>query len=122
MPRLLKNDHMLRRRDFRLDELIRERKEREADAKWNERRKDSVAYTIRNRQRWREMSARVRAKQALCEDPLGRHKAEGVIVAASEVHHVVPIAQDASKAHTEENLMALCRSCHLEMEKRCARK
>ena len=56
--------------------------------------------------RWRTIRNLYIAKHPLCEECLaaGRH------VRADEVHHIIPVAQGG--VHAEENLMALCRSCH----------
>ena len=64
--------------------------------------------------RWRKQRRMVLARSPLCGDPFGDHSAAGVVVLATDVHHVVPLASDAPAAvrHGESNLVALCHSCH----------
>ncbi|HZK89764.1 MAG TPA: HNH endonuclease signature motif containing protein [Stellaceae bacterium] len=45
--------------------------------------------------------------------PLCQHcEAKGLVVAASEVDHVIPIPVDPSRRLDPTNLSAICRSCH----------
>ena len=56
--------------------------------------------------RWQKIRRLYLQTQPLCEDCLAR----GRTTAASEVHHVIPLRDGGS--HAEENLRALCKSCH----------
>lgn len=64
--------------------------------------------------KWRRLSERVRQEQPLC--PMC--EAEGRAIAATEVHHVVPIAVDATRRLDRSNLVALCSRHHNEVEHR----
>ena len=39
-------------------------------------------------------------------------KDKGVITVAAEVHHIIPLSIDFNKRLDDDNLMALCESCH----------
>jgi 5-methylcytosine-specific restriction protein A len=56
--------------------------------------------------RWHTIRDLYIAAHPLCEDCL----AAGRCVRAEEVHHVIPTADGGD--HREDNLRALCRSCH----------
>ena len=56
--------------------------------------------------RWRKLRTRFLNAHPLCE----QCKANGRYTAATEVHHVIPLANGGT--HDENNLMALCKSCH----------
>jgi 5-methylcytosine-specific restriction protein A len=55
---------------------------------------------------WRAIRKRYIALHPLCE----RCEAGGLITPAREVHHVKPLSEGGT--HDEDNLMALCSSCH----------
>ena len=55
---------------------------------------------------WKKLRARFLSLHPLCE----HCKNEGRLTAAEEVHHVLPLANGGT--HDEDNLMALCKSCH----------
>lgn len=42
----------------------------------------------------------------------------GVIKAAEDVHHIIPVKEDWEKRLDIENLMAVCVSCHNKIEKK----
>lgn len=56
--------------------------------------------------RWRAVRRMILAASPLCEDCL----AAGLTVAATEVHHVEPLA--GGGVHSDANLMSLCHACH----------
>jgi len=60
--------------------------------------------------RWRRLRKMHLAAHPLCADPYGAHAAQGELVAATEVDHIVPKRQGGSDA--EKNLQALCKVCH----------
>lgn len=37
---------------------------------------------------------------------------------AEEVHHIVPLSEDESKAFNMDNLIAVCRGCHFHLHNR----
>lgn len=55
---------------------------------------------------WKRIRDRYISRHPLCEECV----AAGRLTPAEEVHHVVPLAQGGD--HAQENLMALCKSCH----------
>lgn len=72
--------------------------------------------------RWRRLRAWKLRAQPLCEDCLAQDRA----VAATEVHHVRPLEQAASRAEMDrlafdpDNLRSLCRECHEAAHRRLA--
>jgi len=57
---------------------------------------------------WNRLSVRLRAEKPLCERCLER----GIVTAATEVHHIVPIDQAPWLRLEVSNLMCLCNACH----------
>ena len=55
---------------------------------------------------WRAIRERYIRSHPLCEDCLE----SGRLTPAAEVHHLLPLSRGGT--HDEENLRALCRSCH----------
>lgn len=56
--------------------------------------------------RWEKLRAVYLARNPLC----AHCQQAGRLTPATEVHHIVPVAQGG--ADHEDNLMALCKSCH----------
>jgi len=52
------------------------------------------------------------ARYPICADPHGDHAKEGRCEIASEVHHKVSRLKRPDLAYDEDNLEALCKSCH----------
>lgn len=78
---------------------------------------NSAYHRLLNTQRWRELRARQLSVLPLCADCSKR----GIIVPATEVHHVIPVesaAGDPSRmsrlAYDPCNLVSLCADCHDE--------
>ena len=61
---------------------------------------------------WRKVRDRYRAAHPLCERCLER----GRITPTQEVHHIKPLAQGGT--NDDDNLTALCTSCHSEITAR----
>jgi 5-methylcytosine-specific restriction protein A len=59
---------------------------------------------------WREVRRRKLSEEPLCEICLRA----GHIIPATEVHHIVPIA-DGGDVYARENLMSVCHSCHMKL-------
>lgn len=55
---------------------------------------------------WKKIRALYISKHPLCEEC----EKAGRLVPATEVHHIVPLAEGGSNA--DENLQALCKPCH----------
>ena len=77
-------------------------------------RKDKEYQAVYNSPRWKKLRARIVARaNGLCEVCIGT----GKISYYDDVHHKIPIKEDISKAYDEDNLICLCRSCHIEAHK-----
>lgn len=61
---------------------------------------------VRYAREWRRVRDRYITEHPLCEVC----KKLGFIRIAEEVHHILPLGQGGT--HNEDNLMALCKSCH----------
>ena len=48
----------------------------------------------------------------LCADPFGEHARDGVVVVATDVHHVDAVRDGNAVLTTMDRLMTLCHSCH----------
>ena len=55
----------------------------------------------------------MRAKYPLCFDPFGDCSA----TPCDDVHHIIGLAVDPSRAYDKTNLVTLCRQCHAEVER-----
>ena len=64
--------------------------------------------------RWRQLRRMVLSAHPLCADPFNVHAADGVVVLATDVHHVVPLSSGAASQvlNRMDNLQPLCHSCH----------
>jgi len=82
-------------------------------------RSDELACKIRSKSRWQRLREQAFRKMPYCVDPLGLHK--GVKVPTEEIHHIIPIMVDPSKAHKMSNLAGLCKDCHRKVESRLRR-
>ena len=71
--------------------------------KWSKRKGDYDS-------KWRRLSERFRDENPLCKDCLDND----LTTPATEVHHIVPIAQDPSRRLDVTNLVSLCHRCHKE--------
>ena len=76
------------------------------DAREYERYRRAPETRKRYGRAWRRIRDRYIAAHPLCE----QCEAAGRIIPAREVHHIVPLSEGGT--HAEENLMALCTSCH----------
>lgn len=62
--------------------------------------------------RWRTIRRSFLKRNPLCAECAKVNKVTG----ATEVHHIIPIAEGGT--HDDENLMALCHSCHSKITRR----
>lgn len=73
--------------------------------------------------RWRELRRRVLTSRPCCE----RCAERGLVTAAREVHHVLPVEHVTGPAAQEGrmfdplNLMALCHACHVAVHEEMGR-
>lgn len=84
---------------------------------WKESRKryDDARGTPPERgydQTWGNLRLLYLAEHCLCEEC----KKAGILKAAQEVHHVIPISQRPDLRLDPENLMALCKPCHSRLK------
>lgn len=69
---------------------------------------------------WKLMSERFRAQNPLCHDCLKEER----VAPSTECHHIVKISDDRFRRLDPNNIVALCRKCHMkrhEEEKNNAR-
>ena len=75
--------------------------------------------SLMNSKEWRRLRWQVLSEQPLCE----RCKAEGFIVPARCVHHIIPIESGRTEAECRDlafrrsNCQALCYQCHADIHK-----
>ena len=62
--------------------------------------------------RWRKLRQMVLSAHPLCADPFGEHARDGVVVVATDVHHVDAVRDGNAVLTTMDRLMTLCHSCH----------
>lgn len=80
-------------------------------------RKDPVHFNkhgnaranVESTARWQKLRRWFFVRNPNCCDPLNRHRFPEQ---AQEVHHVIPVHADESRAMDPSNLASLCRSCH----------
>lgn len=73
---------------------------------------NQIAYDeVYNTDKWKKLRVLKLMKNPLCE----RCEKEGIVKPALDVHHKITILKDISKAFDEDNLMSLCRKCHIKI-------
>ncbi|MCC6147417.1 MAG: HNH endonuclease [Anaerolineaceae bacterium] len=60
--------------------------------------------------RWRKVRRMVLRARPVCADPFGYHAADGQVILATEVHHILPLSMGGTDE--EKNLDVLCKACH----------
>jgi len=73
------------------------------------------ADTIRNSYRWQKVRERIKERDHyLCRLCISGYGGRGAELNSKdiEVHHIIPIEQDESKAFDDDNLITLCRYHH----------
>jgi len=76
----------------------------------------SLPARLRSRARWAKLRAAHRKQNPLCCNPLGIHS-EGVVVPASDSHHIVAIHDNPARAYDINNIAPLCALCHSHIER-----
>lgn len=85
--------------------------------------KDKKYNELIHKNKWLRLRKAKLTAQPLCE----RCRENGIVRAATEVHHVKPVEDaltDAEKARLmfdPHNLMALCHDCHIEIHRQLGR-
>ena len=97
-------------------ELIRQRQGRKAqDKEYEERRRRdpalALAQRLRGSARWRKVRAMKLRRDPLCQDC-----EDHGVVAATQVHHLQPLAKRPDLAFDFRNLRSLCTTCHAKRE------
>lgn len=64
---------------------------------------------------WDQLSRRYRAKHPLCEVC----EMEGRTAAAVDVHHKIKVSVRPDLKLVWDNLMSVCRACHIKLDKLC---
>jgi len=96
----------------RLSDLKREKRGRTGDREYDRRRRHGAAKKVRSSVRWQKLRLLKLSESPLCE----RCKEHGRIKGAEEVHHVVPIRVDESKAFEWDNIQSICVPCHRQAD------
>ena len=60
--------------------------------------------------RWRQLRARVIARDPICVDPYGIHAVHHEVALSTDADHVIPRSEGGEDSM--ENLQGLCHSCH----------
>jgi 5-methylcytosine-specific restriction protein A len=60
--------------------------------------------------RWRRLRQMQLAREPICQDPFGFHAADGRVVMAIEVDHI--ISKSKGGRDNLDNLQSLCKGCH----------
>jgi 5-methylcytosine-specific restriction endonuclease McrA len=68
--------------------------------------------------RWRALRLAYLKRYPLCADPAGYHAADGVVVPATEVHHLEDRRKRPDLTYCADNLQGLCASCHNRITRR----
>jgi len=82
------------------------------------RERTTAASRFRSSARWQRFRSWYLNANPLCEDIFGDHKRDGVIVSATDVHHVVSLATAPHLGLDEDNAAGLCVRCHAQIESR----
>ena len=97
---------------YRTPRHQQEQGRRDTQRMYGQKRRNDAEQRVYSSQRWKQLRRRVFAREPLCADPEGRHEAEGRVVLAIEVDHIISLDQDKRLAFVLSNLQGLCRACH----------
>lgn len=83
--------------------------------KIREQHRDKDIKRFRNSKWWKK-----KAKQVMKESHYQCQlcKYNGIVKVADEVHHIIPLSVDFEKRLDDDNLIALCESCHDDVDYR----
>ncbi|WP_294124672.1 HNH endonuclease signature motif containing protein [uncultured Clostridium sp.] len=85
-----------------------------SDKVYQQNRSDSKEQKVYKSATWKRIRAQAISKaNGLCEECIKK----GKISYYDDVHHKIPIKVDYSKAYDLNNLICLCRSCHIKAHK-----
>lgn len=79
-------------------------------------RRDPRATAVYNSPEWAKLRTMARAIHPMCADPYKLHEQTGISEPAVEVHHIVAIVDDPSRAYDLTNLMPVCTHCHARLD------
>lgn len=84
------------------------------DKAYQENRTDKEYQAIYKSARWKRVRALALSRtNGLCEECISK----GKISYVDDVHHKIPIKVNKHKAYDIDNLICLCRSCHMKAHK-----
>lgn len=83
-----------------------EKHQQQANRDYDRHHRTEENYSRYHNSRWKEIRSAQLHRQPLCE----MCKKEGRYVAATLVHHIIPLSEGGANA--ADNLMSLCVSCH----------
>ena len=85
-----------------------------SDKIYSQSRRDSKEQKVYKSAMWKRIRAQAISKSnGLCEECIKK----GKISYYDDVHHKIPIKVDISKAYDLNNLICLCRTCHIKAHK-----
>jgi len=86
-------------------------------AKQHRAREGDPVRKFRSSTRWKKFRAWYLSGDPLCADPFGKHDADGIVVAAQELHHKIPLCERLDLGLVESNVQPLCSECHWRSER-----
>ncbi len=81
---------------------------------------ENLIKKIRSSRRMQALARAVLKRDPLCCDPLRKHT--DIYVQSQEAHHIVGLAEDATRAFDMQNMVGLCILCHDEVERLVVRR
>ena len=72
----------------------------------------SMARQLRHAKRWEKCRKIVLKRNPLCVDPYGWHAADGRVILAEQVDHIVSLRERPDLAYVIANMQGLCTQCH----------
>jgi 5-methylcytosine-specific restriction protein A len=72
-----------------------------------------TAKKVKRSHKWKRVAERHKKNNPLCVKCMEN----GKIKASEETHHIVPVSVNRDLEFAPDNLMALCKECHKEMDR-----